>query len=84
MPTSYNKSLPRTTWKINGLSVIHFSLWTRKSNGTAVSPEAEGTLVRVRSEEEMAAPCTIPSGLRDCVDGQIKGRLTSAASPMLP
>jgi hypothetical protein len=52
------------------LSVVHFSLWTRKSKGAAVSPEAEGTLVRVRSEGEMAAPCCFSILTEKLYDGQ--------------
>jgi len=35
-----------------------------------VSPEAEGTLVRVRSEGEMAAPCGFSIGTENLYDGQ--------------
>jgi hypothetical protein len=54
------------------LSVAHFSLRTGKSNGAAVPPEAEGTLVRVRSEGEMAAPCGFSIWTEKLYDGQDK------------
>jgi len=61
------------------LTVEHFSFRTRNAYGAAVSPVATGTLVRVRSEGDMVAPCDVDVQLEKLFDGQNLPTLTALA-----